>query len=365
MLKTLSFFCTEGGSDKEYHLSIVEKGQNLFVINASYGRRGGSLTALSKPANPVDLESIKKLFDKLVKERISKGYKPALDNASSTAAAATVTDSKVDSGLRLQLLNPVENEQAALALLQDDSFFAQQKFDGLRKAVIKHKRNITFVNKTGFQCSGKIAFAQALADLDSEDFILDGEDLGNKLIIFDILSIGGTDLRDLPANKRYLILKGFFGRDDISGLEFLQLAPASFTTEDKRRLFHSTKESNYEGVVFKRCSSPYTPGRPASGGDQLKYKFIESASFIVTAVNSKRSVQVSLYTKEGKLEPAGNVTIPVNKSIPEISAVIECQYLYANKPSNVIFQPVYLGIREDVLMDECTQDQLKFKNTGN
>ena len=43
-------------------------------------------------------------------------------------------------------------------------------------------------------------------------------------------------------------------------------------------------------LVFKRLDAPYTPGRPNFGGSQFKYKLCATASFIVSGVNTKRSV---------------------------------------------------------------------------
>ena len=69
-------------------------------------------------------------------------------------------------------------------------------------------------------------------------------------------------------------------------------------------------------MVFKRIDSPYIPGRPNSGGDQLKYKFVQSASVIVTGKNGKRSVKIGLLHGE-RMVGAGNVTIPPGEKIPE------------------------------------------------
>ncbi len=55
--------------------------------------------------------------------------------------------------------------------------------------------------------------------------------------------------------------------------------------------------------------APFSPGRPNSGGPQLKFKFVESASFIVSARNDKRSVGLGLF-EGNELVSAGNVTIP-------------------------------------------------------
>jgi bifunctional non-homologous end joining protein LigD len=54
----------------------------------------------------------------------------------------------------------------------------------------------------------------------------------------------------------------------------------------------------------------------------------------------------------------GNVTIPVNFDIPRVGSVVEVRYLYAY-PGGSLYQPVYLGARTDVDVDNYAG--LKFK----
>ena len=58
---------------------------------------------------------------------------------------------------------------------------------------------------------------------------------------------------------------------------------------------------------------------------------------------------------------AGNVTIPANHDIPKCGDVLEIRYLYAFQESGSLYQPVYLGRRDDIPPGECTVDQLKYK----
>ena len=76
--------------------------------------------------------------------------------------------------------------------------------------------------------------------------------------------------------------------------------------------------------------------------------------------NARRSIALGLL-KEGALVPAGNVTIPPNHPVPEPSRVVEVKYLYAFRESGSVFQPVYLGQRDDIPFTDCTVGQLKFK----
>ena len=56
----------------------------------------------------------------------------------------------------------------------------------------------------------------------------------------------------------------------------------------------------------------------------------------------------------------GNVTILPNFEIPKKGNVIEVRYLYAHE-GGALVQPVYLGIRNDVDINECKLSQLKYK----
>jgi bifunctional non-homologous end joining protein LigD len=117
-----------------------------------------------------------------------------------------------------------------------------------------------------------------------------------------------------------------------------------------------------EGAVFKQTRSLYRSGRPASGGDWLKFKFHETASFIVARLNpGRRSVALELSRGPSERVPAGNVTIPPHRPVPEPGEIVAVRFLHAFPESGVIYQPVYLGPRDDIPPEDCTPAQLKFK----
>ena len=41
--------------------------------------------------------------------------------------------------------------------------------------------------------------------------------------------------------------------------------------------------------------------------------------------------------------------------------VVEVRFLYAFRESNALYQPVYLGPRQDIEVHECVLSQLKYK----
>jgi len=85
-----------------------------------------------------------------------------------------------------------------------------------------------------------------------------------------------------------------------------------------------------------------------------------SASCLVAGVKgSRRSVRLEL-VNDGVRVGVGSVTIPAGKPVPPAGRIVEVRYLYTFA-GGALFQPVYLGERDDVGPHACTIDQLKLK----
>jgi bifunctional non-homologous end joining protein LigD len=193
------------------------------------------------------------------------------------------------------------------------------------------------------------------------DFILDGEVVENTLYAFDLLSQDGTNLTPWPYEDRFISLLNLLAAYKSPHLfHHIQMAPTASTPETKAQLLAELKAQHKEGIVFKRWDAPYTPGRPNSGGSQLKHKFYASLSAVVSQVNRQRSVEVKLMNGANWV-PAGKVTIPANHLIPKVGTVVEIRYLYAFRESGALYQPTYLGQREDLETSDCQTSQLKYK----
>jgi bifunctional non-homologous end joining protein LigD len=182
--------------------------------------------------------------------------------------------------------------------------------------------------------------------------ILDGEDMGDRTVLFDIPVIG------MPYKERYENLAAYFKN---KGLTKLELISTAWTTAEKKALYKKLKKDNAEGIVFKNINAGFIPGRPNSGGDQLKFKFCATASVLVIKTNpTKRSVSVAVFdAKENKIE-VGNVTVYPNQQVPTPGTIVEVRYLYYF-PGGSLFQPVLLGERDDMTIEDCTLSQLKEK----
>jgi bifunctional non-homologous end joining protein LigD len=235
----------------------------------------------------------------------------------------------------------------------------QPKYDGRRLLIQKTGDNITGINRLGLSVALPQTIQAEVANLPL-DVVIDGECIGDEFFAFDLLHID-ADIRQTPYAERHLRLMNLLASFQH---RHIALAETAFTLKQKRQMLDYLKKANAEGVVFKQIDAPYNAGRLASAGPQLKFKFVTTASFIVGKINARRSIGLLLFDGH-KIKSAGNVTIPANHEIPAPGWVVECRYLYAYKESGAIFQPVYLGVRDDVPSEECTTAQLKYKANPN
>ena len=351
-LPNITLYYREGSSDKVYQCAIEAAGER-FLVNFAYGRRETTLNTGTKTNVPVDYMDAKRIFDKLVKEKTAKGY-----TAGESGTPYQHTE-KQPSGFLPQLLNPIETDEVD-RFIGDINYCAQEKCDGKRILLQKQGAAIKGINRKGLLCGLPALVLQSAQRLPG-DFVVDGECVDETLHVFDVLMLNGEDLRPLPYRDRFASLMNLVAAyKSHHQLHHIQLAGSCHKPKDKAALLASLRAQNREGIVFKRLDAPYTAGRPNSGGSQLKHKFYATCSAVVTKLNKQRSVEVRLMNCEGWV-PAGNVTIPANFQVPQVGAVVEIRYLYAFKESGSLYQPTYLGERDDVAVGDCKTTQLKYK----
>jgi bifunctional non-homologous end joining protein LigD len=353
-IQSASLHFREGNSDKVYHAAIEPKDDG-YLVTFAYGRRGNTLTTGTKTTYPVSLPEATKVFDKLVASKLAKGYHYSAASAGEAKPYQQTGDEGVDSGIRCQLLNAIEESELS-RLLTNTTHCLQEKHDGRRLMVRKQGDTITGINRRGLVVAIPDAIREAVEQI-TFDVLIDGEAVGDTLHAFDLLEVKGTCMRKRRYIDRFASLMMVIP----PRLDALRWISTSTTPDDKLAIFEEVKACGGEGVVFKDMDAPYNPGRPNSGGPHLKFKFVESASFVVTGHNAKRSVTLGVYDGN-TLVPAGNVTIPPNHAIPQVGNVVDARYLYALKQSGSIYQPVYLGPRTDIPTSECVVEQLKFKS---
>jgi len=74
LIKRTTLHYQEDTSDKVYEVDLCQLGENRYVVNFRYGRRGANLKEGVKTESPVSLAQAEKVFAKLVAEKTKKGY---------------------------------------------------------------------------------------------------------------------------------------------------------------------------------------------------------------------------------------------------------------------------------------------------
>jgi bifunctional non-homologous end joining protein LigD len=194
-LENITLYYREGSSDKVYQCQIEAAGER-FVVNFAYGRRGSTMNTGTKTNVPVDYDSAKRIFDKLVKEKKAKGY----TEGETGTPYITPEANKQSSGLIPQWLNPIDEAQV-LDLINDDNYCAQEKFNDRRLLARKQGLDITGINKKGLITGLPLPVFEVVRGFDT-DVVIDGEGIKDTLRAFDLLFLDGVDIRDWPYRER-------------------------------------------------------------------------------------------------------------------------------------------------------------------
>lgn len=360
-------FYREGTSDKVYHATLEKFAENVYCVNFAYGRRGGALATGSKTANPVDQVTATTLFTELVNAKLAKGYRPmngtapAATSINANAGIGLVVTESTDTGMRPQLLCPIL-EADANDYIARSGWAMQEKYDGTRKMLkIISKDEVVVANKLGKTTGTGDEILKAAKKVGrNATCILDGEQVGETFHAFDILELNGQDLRDRSYAERFAALKGLLR------LRFKHLRVAlTAVGENKATFFQMLKRTGKEGCVFKDLAATYVPGRPNSGGAQVKCKFWFSAScFVLAHTEDAHSIRVGLTNGGSTIRDMGAVTIGQNTELPAVGAIVEIKYLYVVGLNGSFYQPSLLAVRDDVTREECTVSAQHIKYKG-
>src|ERR1017187_3778103 len=245
--ESITLYFREGSSDKVYQCSIEPSG-DLFVVNFAYGRRGSTLNTGTKTSSPVDYDTAKGIYDKLVREKTGKGYTPGEDGTpyQHTAKAERVT------GILPQLLNPIEEE--VQRLIKDPAWCMQEKKDGKRILLQKQGAAIHGINKKGLLVGLPSPIVPQTAKFPG-DVIIDGEMVGDVLHAFDLLQVGNDSIVTRPYKERLALLAELL---DVPFVMTIQVVDTTYAPAQKGLLYNPLQQDRQEGVVFKRLDAPYT-----------------------------------------------------------------------------------------------------------
>jgi bifunctional non-homologous end joining protein LigD len=357
--ETIELYFQQGSSDKVYHLQL-ETAEEQWSVKAQWGRRGSALQSDTKVGG-VAYEEAKRVYDRIVREKTAKGYQIAQATANGdTPISVGLPSIKEHSGHAPELLTPIE-ESEALQLVQDASWWFQQKFDGRRLAVQKTDGQYSGINKLGQLIPIDSRLTKSLGSVQAEAFLVDGEITDSRFHLWDLLEINGTDLRIQQYEIRYARLGLVFRGVD----EALRVCETAMTPKTKRAFVKAMHESCAEGFVCKNRSAAYAGGRT---GHHYKCKFVTTSSFIVgpkpaaKATDGHRSIGLYLL-EENHQRFMGTVGVPERYALPREGQIVEIRYLYCHPGADgKLIQAKYFGkIRNDVAIGDCSVSQLTLK----
>jgi len=337
---------------KLYKVHLRHAGNDLYEVLYSNGKANSALTTpRAKTSTPLPYEEAKTIADRLIKKKLASTYTIIPNDGNDLSVVPpTNINATTESKFLTMPLHPIGDPEP---YLQCGTYYAQIKYDGERRVIKALDNNVTGYGRYG---QPKPILKETIEVLSEFNLTLDCEDMGDHYRVFDLLVFDGEDITNMSYSFRYTKLVVLLSTLDVPTL---RLAVAFQSESKKRDMLRHCIDNNLEGLVFKEVNSKYIPASSANANSpQHKYKLYATISCIVTAKNkTKRSIAVEV--KDGEtVVPVGNVTIPGNAIMPIRGQVVEIKYRHASN-ANKLIEPVYLGIRNDVALNNCSINQLK------
>ena len=428
--------CRMGGSDKVYDVQLSQS-ENGWRVDCWNGPRGGTLTHQKPKVENADYGDAKREFDKIIAAKrkgkdgifysVVSGQSPvASEPAGPPSFSANVLAPAPASGAFVnsrgavspdvifspELLTRIDQSEAE-RFVDDPRYIFQNKEDADRLTVQVRDGNIFGYNKSGQVVRLDAQLHRAITRLCESAritrLLLDGEfPTPTGYIAWDVLELEidnpswiASDLREFTYAHRLGFLEALLGALVPELAAILHITETARTPEAKRAMLTRRYDGDTkvrEGVCVKDLDAPYRPGR---NGQHKKFKFEQTASFLVgpkpgrKANDGHRSIALYLYdpdvTKFEGWQPVvhhrGTTTTewvaevaaarPVRfvatakvadcYDLPPVGSIVDVRYVAAYRTTGGIEQPQLsweghdLKVRTDVRPEECSTAQLKYK----
>jgi bifunctional non-homologous end joining protein LigD len=368
-VKSIDLFYQEGSSDKIYCARITDDGGGKYTVHVEWGRRGSSLSTGTK-AVKVSLDAAIKAFDRVVREKKGKGYeemtatvRPApVAPPDGEGSGSKVKGKRARVGRSAQLLSPIDDDELD-DFLADDDHVAQQKVDGQRVLVHVTDEGIVATNRDGQMTQFGRALLSGLEYL-PRGTVVDGEVVGSAYWLFDVLELAGDDVSARGYLERYRLIDEELEPGLGAGIRVL---PVAIGKRAKAKLHDKLRQASAEGIVFKQRDAPYKAGRLAT---QRKYKFVRAADVVILE-NAGNAYLMAVYDGRSLFEVGKVFAGTTNASRKDLDRrlargeqpVVEVRYLYATD-DHQLYQPVFVGLRDDKDGTDCVRAQLVGTNRG-
>jgi bifunctional non-homologous end joining protein LigD len=238
------------------------------------------------------------------------------------------------------------------APFDEPGWIFERKFDGIRCLAIKDGGGVRLLSRNDLDLRERFpTIAEAVAELDADDFALDGEVVavrggfaglahpgGRAYFVFDALEMAGEDLRELPLTERKQRLHEV-------GLE-APLHPSEPLKGNGLTLFKRACRNGWEGLIAKREDSTYAARRSR---DWLKVKCGSEQELVIGGFTEPRGSRTGFgalllgYYRDGALVYAGKVGTGFNRALLEELA-LRLQALRQDSPPFAEGDPPHLRV---------------------
>lgn len=281
----------------------------------------------------------------LVAQRMMGAWRPGPDTLARLLAPA---DTAVDAAQPYPFFLASPLEQPAHALGDIGEWLLEWKWDGIRLQLLRRRGEVALWSRGEERLDGRFPEIERSAARLPRDCVIDGELLawsdedgllpfsalqrrigrlkpGPRLLAevpmrvqaYDLLELGGRDLRDEPLDARRALLGSLL--EDLRDPR-LQLSPEVVAPDwdHALRMREGARERGVEGLMLKRRASPYQAGRRR--GDWWKWKTdpltVDAVLVYAQSGSGRRS---TLYTDLTFALWDGEALVPVAKAYSGLS----------------------------------------------
>lgn len=256
----------------------------------------------------------------------------------------------------------------ATALLEDDDWALEPKYDGVRTVVEVDIEGVQLLNRGGTPLSAastnahRPSLVEAFTGLLLGAWTFDGELLDDGvLIVFDLpraiapdgtkIVTASTSFRDRrEVLEQVATVAGW----DIPGSK-VRIA-THVRGADKKVLHTTILDTGGEGVMLKDLNASYENKRTKTSGFKVKFTSTLDVVVIARDVDGKENAVLGV-VKDGFVYEIGRCSM-IGKPETKIGDVIEVRYLYVGAGGRLV-QPRLVRVRGDKLPHECGTDQLE------
>lgn len=365
------------GHSKFYELWIEEDDQAMvgYTVKFLYGKigsegvggvkvKGASMAKAMSVYNSIRLEKLGKGYVVVG----SKGGSAPKKNPILTASVKPMSQVKDElNGLGISMPAAYPLSEVDI-LINSPDWCCQQKMNGrFLRVGMNEYGEVYGWNKLGHSTGVPAVVADNIRKV-GKTILLDGELIGQTLYSFDILKYANQELlRQKPFQHR---MEQLTKVHDKIATDYWNLVPPAYSLTEKAKLLEHAHATGMEGLVFKRITAPYLPGKEedVTKSTSFKVKFWKEASVVATKWTEKNSVLVSCFKAGEGFVSVGKLTVPEKYKAmigPILKPVIlRVKYLYATEGLQLYqasLDPDDEGnvTRDDQEPEECLISQLR------